>query len=96
MRLCLTAESRIRDARPATGVIKIRHQAVNRRVIHLQRSITMTIAKRLGQNALVLALLTMSAACVVEPRENYYDRDHHRYYSEHNWHECGEGDSHCR
>jgi hypothetical protein len=56
----------------------------------------MSIAKRLGQNALVLALLTLSTACVIEPRDNYYDRDHHRYYSEHTWHECGDGDMHCR
>jgi hypothetical protein len=56
----------------------------------------MTIAKRLGRNALVLALLAMSTACVVEPRENFYDRDHHRYYGGHAWHECGDGDFHCR
>jgi hypothetical protein len=77
-------------------VLKIALRAGNRGVIHLQRSIIMTIAKRLGQNALVLALLAMSTACVIEPRENYYDRDHHRYYYQHNWHDCGDGDSHCR
>ena len=55
----------------------------------------MTITQRLGRQALMLAILAMSA-CVVEPREAYYDRDHHRYYHEHTWHECGDGDFHCR
>lgn len=28
-------------------------------------------------------------------REGYYDRDHHRYYHDHGWRECGERDEHC-
>jgi len=32
----------------------------------------------------------------VVPREGYWDRDHHRYYHEHEWHDCGDRDDHCR
>ena len=32
---------------------------------------------------------------VAEPREGYYDRDHHRYYHERGWHECAEHDRWC-
>jgi hypothetical protein len=52
-------------------------------------------ARHIGQTAVVLALILFSTACVVEPRENYYDRDHHRYYTAHTWHECGDHDDHC-
>jgi hypothetical protein len=47
----------------------------------------------------ILALLGVSLVvpgCVVEPREGFYDRDHHRWYHEHAWHECGDRDEHCR
>lgn len=30
------------------------------------------------------------------PREGYYDRDHHRYYHDHEWHQCRDRDDpHC-
>jgi hypothetical protein len=49
--------------------------------------------------ALVLAG-SMLSGCVVETpggyRDGYYDRDHHRYWHEHRWHECHERDEHCR
>jgi len=32
---------------------------------------------------------------IVEPRNDYYGHDHHRYYREHAWHECVEHDEHC-
>jgi hypothetical protein len=51
--------------------------------------------KPLAKSGFVLALMVFASACVVAPREGYYDRDHHRYYREHNWHECGERDEHC-
>jgi hypothetical protein len=51
---------------------------------------------RIAQTGIVLALLMASSACVVEPRNGYYDRDHHRYYHEHVWIDCGEHDEHCR
>lgn len=28
-------------------------------------------------------------------KEGYYDRDHHRYWSEAAWHDCVEHDVHC-
>jgi hypothetical protein len=49
---------------------------------------------------LVLALMLMAPGCVVvEPREGSYDRDHHRWWHEHGWRECGDRDhrdEHCR
>jgi hypothetical protein len=56
----------------------------------------MSDVKRLVQGALVLALMGVATACVVEPRNDYYDHDHHRYYHEHAWHDCGDHDDHCR
>lgn len=55
------------------------------------------------RGGLVLGLIALSSACVVAGpgyhdgyREGYYDRDHHRYYHENRWHDCGERDEHCR
>jgi hypothetical protein len=45
---------------------------------------------------LLLGLILVVPGCVVEPREGLYDRDHHRWYHEHAWRECGERDEHCR
>ncbi len=45
---------------------------------------------------LLLGLMLVVSGCVVEPREGFYDRDHHRWYHEHGWHECGDRDEHCR
>ena len=54
---------------------------------------TLQIAK-LG---VLLGLMAFMSACVVEPHEGYWDRDHARYYHEHGWHQCGhDGDEHCR
>jgi hypothetical protein len=64
----------------------------------------MTIAKPIAPVGLLLLLALMMSApgCVYErehdrdePREGYYDRDHHRWYHEHGWRECGEHDEHC-
>jgi hypothetical protein len=44
----------------------------------------------------LLGLIALASACVVAPREGYYDSDHHRYYHENNWHDCGDRDEHCR
>jgi hypothetical protein len=53
------------------------------------------------KGSFLLGLIVVASACVVEQprgayREGYYDHDHHRYYHEHEWHECGERDEHCR
>jgi hypothetical protein len=48
------------------------------------------------KGSFLLGLLTIASGCVVEPREGYWDHDHHRWYHEHGWVACGEGDMHCR
>ena len=54
----------------------------------------MTIAKPVMQMTLfLLGLLMLMPGCVVEPREGYYDHEHHRWWHEHGWHECD--DMHC-
>ncbi|MGC1521841.1 MAG: hypothetical protein WA803_09915 [Steroidobacteraceae bacterium] len=54
-------------------------------------------SKRLAARGCLLGLIVFASACVVAvPREGYYDRDHHRYYHEHEWHDCGDHDEHCR
>ena len=50
----------------------------------------------LVKGSFLVALITLASACVVAPREGYYDGDHHRYYHENSWHDCGERDEHCR
>jgi hypothetical protein len=56
----------------------------------------MEISTRIGRAALLLlGLVMMVSGCVVEPREGYWDRDHHRYYHSHGWVECGDRDDHC-
>ena len=51
----------------------------------------------IAQSGILVAMLMASSGCVVtEPREYYFDRDHHRYYHEHVWHDCHEHDERCR
>jgi hypothetical protein len=57
----------------------------------------MTNTQSMIRSGILLGLIALSSACVVAgEREGYYDRDHHRYYHENTWHECGERDEHCR
>lgn len=56
----------------------------------------MTNAKRIAKSTFLLGLIGFVLGCVVAPNEGYYDRDHHRYYHESGWHECANGDQHCR
>ena len=52
---------------------------------------------RVARGSFLLALIGLVLGCVVVPAEGYYDRDHHRYYREHTWHECrGDRDEWCR
>jgi hypothetical protein len=53
---------------------------------------------RVAKCSFMLGLIALVSACVVAPgyREGYYDRDHHRYYHENRWHDCGDRDDHCR
>jgi hypothetical protein len=50
--------------------------------------------------ALLLGLMAVMSGCDNGPRgehrEGEYDRDHHRYFHEHAWHDCVEHDEHCR
>jgi hypothetical protein len=50
---------------------------------------------RLAKLSFMLGLIAFTSACVVEPREGYWDHEHNRYYHEHAWHECGAGDNFC-
>jgi hypothetical protein len=56
--------------------------------------------RTLAQAALLvlgLGIVLMAPGCVVTPpAEGYYDRDHHRWWHEHAWVECGDHDDHCR
>ncbi len=55
----------------------------------------MTNTKRIVKSSLLLELIVIVCGCVVVPHEGYYDRDHHRYYHDHAWHECVDRDEHC-
>jgi hypothetical protein len=51
---------------------------------------------RMAIGSFVLGVIMLTSGCVVEPREGYYDHEHHRYYHEHHWSECREhDDEHC-
>lgn len=58
---------------------------------------------RFALSGLLVTLMTFTSGCVVAPehgyhegyREGYYDREHHRWWHEHQWHECVEHDEHC-
>jgi hypothetical protein len=59
----------------------------------------MNNSKSILKAGFLLGLILGASACVVAPdrgyREGYYDRDHHRYWHEHGWHDCAERDEHC-
>ncbi len=55
----------------------------------------MTNTKRIVKSSILLELIVIACGCVVVPHEGYYDRDHHRYYHDHAWHECADRDEHC-
>jgi hypothetical protein len=57
---------------------------------------TRSLLNALIKGAFLLGLFSIGSGCVVEPREGYWDRDHHRWYHEHAWVECGPGEGHCR
>jgi hypothetical protein len=49
------------------------------------------------KGSVLMGLFALASGCIVaEPRDGYYERDHHRYYREHSWHECHEHDQYCR
>jgi hypothetical protein len=51
------------------------------------------------KGSVLMGLLALASGCIIaEPRDGYYEREHHRYYREHSWHQCREhGDeTYCR
>jgi len=52
--------------------------------------------RQFARSAFLLALFGSVVACAVAPTEGYYDRDHHRYYHDHAWHDCGAHDGFCQ
>jgi hypothetical protein len=56
----------------------------------------MTNIRFLARSACLTGLIALAACVVAVPREGDFDRDHHRYYRDHEWHECVEHDEHCR
>lgn len=57
----------------------------------------MVVSKPIAPTLLVwLGLVLLVSGCVVQPREGFYDRDHHRWWHEHEWHDCGDRHDHCR
>jgi hypothetical protein len=60
-------------------------------------AVSMNNSKSIAKGSFLLGLVMFATGCVVAtPREGYYDHDHHRYYHENTWHDCGERDEHCR
>ena len=43
----------------------------------------------------LIGLISLACGCVLVPTEGRYDAEHHRYYHEHAWHDCGYHDEHC-
>jgi len=56
----------------------------------------MNSIKTLIQGVLAAGTVLLATGCIVEPRNDYYDHEHNRYYHEHAWHECGEHNDYCR
>jgi hypothetical protein len=57
----------------------------------------MKTTQRVIKGSFLMGLIALASACVVaEPREGFYDHDHHRYYHEHSWHDCAEHGEACR
>jgi hypothetical protein len=54
----------------------------------------MKYAARISGSLALLSIVLLANACG-EPREGFYDRDHHRWYHEHQWRDCAEHDVHC-
>lgn len=55
----------------------------------------MNMFERIAKWSIALGLAAVVSACVVEPREGYWDHGHNRYYHEHHWHDCTPADNFC-
>ena len=50
----------------------------------------------IAKGTFLIGLIGLVLGCVLAPNEGRYDSEHHRYYHENAWHDCGERDEHCR
>jgi hypothetical protein len=63
----------------------------------------MAVSTPIARTVLLLGLAALVPGCVIEPhgyydepREGYYDRGQHRWWHQHDWHECRDrDDQHC-
>lgn len=60
-----------------------------------QKELPMNMFERIAKWSIALGLAAVVSACVVEPREGYWDHGHNRYYHEHHWHDCTPADNFC-
>jgi hypothetical protein len=63
----------------------------------------MSAIRIIARGGCLIALSVLLAGCIIAPPDGGYDRDHHRYYQDHRWHQCGDrddrddrGDGRCR
>jgi hypothetical protein len=63
----------------------------------------MSAIRFIARTSCLISAAALLAGCVIAPRDGYYDRDHHRYYQDHRWHDCRDRDDrgdrddpHCR
>jgi hypothetical protein len=60
----------------------------------------MSATRSIARLSCLLSLIALLASCVWVPRggyrEGYYDAPHHRYWHDHEWHQCRDrDDAHC-
>lgn len=61
----------------------------------------MSALRYIARGSCLIALIALLAGCIIAPppgggyHEGYYDRDHHRWWHNHGWQDCGDHDSHC-
>jgi hypothetical protein len=56
----------------------------------------MKITTYIAKSTFLLGLISLALGCVLVPNEGRYDSEHHRYYHDSAWHDCGERNEHCR
>jgi hypothetical protein len=60
----------------------------------------MSAIRFVARGSCLIGLTVLLAGCIIAPRggyhdgysEGYYDRAHHRYYHDHEWHQCHDRD----
>jgi len=65
----------------------------------------MSAIRYIARGSCLISLIALLAGCVIAPRgddgyrEGYYDAPHHRYWHDHEWHDCDRDhdrdDRHC-